>query len=71
MIHKRCEERIAHLERLLDEEREENRGLREALVDALQARPAFVHTPSSRGASVHYMDDDAMVELEESGRAPT
>lgn len=71
MIHKRCEERIAHLERLLDEEREEKRKLQEALVDALQNRPSFVHTPTPGGGKIHYMDDDAMVELEESGRAPT
>ena len=71
MIHKRCDERITHLEQLLDEERRENKKLQEALVDALQNRPSYVHTPMPGGAKVYYMDDEAMVEFEETGDAPT
>ncbi len=70
MIHKNCKERIAHLERLLDEEREKNDRLNEALVDALQNRPSFVHTPTPGGGRIHYMDDEAMIEVEEGTYAP-
>lgn len=69
MFHKRCESEILYLRERLDEahgriEELENQILVE------QKRPTMAVGPAKM-ATVHYMDDARVMELEEGGHAPT
>ena len=70
MLHKRCDERIAHLERLLDEAIEKTAQLQSQLV-LMVDKPAITFGRATQAGEVHYMDDEAMIEAEARGTAAT
>jgi len=68
MFHRRCDRRIEHLERLLDEERQLSRSLQEQVL-TLAEKP--IVPVGSRPANVYYMDDQRLMEMEADGNVPT
>ena len=68
MFHRRCDKRIAHLERLLDEERVLNKLLQEQVL-TIQDKPVI--PVGSRPANVFYMDEARLLEMEADGDVPT
>jgi hypothetical protein len=71
MIHDRCDSRIEYLEKLLDEERMKNSKLTEQIVVLSNHTPVPLAVDYNEEARVYYMDDAHIVELENSGRAPS
>jgi hypothetical protein len=68
MFHRRCDKRIDHLERLLDEEREKNKNLQEQML-TLADKPVI--PVGARPANVFYMDEARLMEMEADGDIPT
>lgn len=68
MFHRRCDKRIAYLERLLDEERKKNESLQ---VQVLTLADKPIVPVGARPANVYYMDDARLVEMEVDGDVPT
>lgn len=68
MFHSRCDKRIQHLERLLDEERKRNQQLQEQML-TLADKPII--PVGSRPANVFYMDEARLLEMEADGDVPT
>lgn len=70
MIHKKCEEREQYLQRLLDEERTKNSKLTEQIVAMAQRTPIPLSV-DEEGATIYFMDDNHLIELEREGRGPS
>jgi hypothetical protein len=69
-LNKQLQDRIAHLERLLDEERDKNSRLIEQVVSLSYKAPIPMRDNNGE-ATVYFMDDSRLVELEKEGRGPT